>query len=182
MTLTRNTKLYKSSDGKDVEIIYRTLNVTEISVLDNINHPYTKAETAYELGYISGNEPNFFSKHQIGLDIIKSSTIELNNATLLGLTVDDFRASVKDDQILTLSLAITNTMNISFEYLQTLTYLDLIELGALCESITNKKIFTVGGGSSSQPLSNKTVNDDGSQFFQDDGKSLQDKMKEMQDF
>jgi Mor family transcriptional regulator len=68
--------------------------------------------------------------------------------------------------------------NTSIEYLFNLTYLDLFELGALCEKITNKKLFTIDSRSV-LPKAEKT---DGKTFFPDDGKSLQEKMKEMREF
>lgn len=180
MKLTKNTKLYSSTNGKTVNVTYRTLNVTELSIIERIKNPYLRSEMAYELGYISGNEPNFLAKHQIGLDIIESSNLEMNDETLLGLTIDDFRSSVKNDFVFNI---ITNIISVlpstSIEYLLNLTYLDLLELGALCEKITNKKIFNV---SQSLTKTNEVVKD-GKKFFDDnDGKSMQEKMKELSNF
>jgi len=180
MKLTRNTKLYTASDGKQVSVIYRTLTVSEIAVIDKIKNSYYKAEIAYDLAYISGNEPNFLAKYQIGMDIIESSLLEINDETLFTLTVDDFRSSVKNDLAFNLIPSIINVLpGTSIEYLLNITYLDLIELGALCEKITNKKIFSTNN-SISKPSETKK---DGKLFFDDnDGRSLQEKMKDLSNF
>ena len=178
MKLTRNTKLYKSSDGTNVEITFRTLNVTELSVIESINSQYHKKDTAYNLGYISGDEPNFFVKQQIGQDIIEASTLELQDETLLELTIDDFRNSVKNDFIFGLIQSIVAVIpSTSIEYLLSLTLKDLIELTVLCENLTNKKIFS-GPSTSSNSVQIK----DDHAFFEDDGKSLQEKMKDLGNF
>lgn len=178
MKITRNTKLYRASDGKAVEIVYRTLTITELKTIESIKNQFYKAEFAYELGYISGNEPNFLAKYQIGLDIIEASTFELNNETLFSLTIDDFRSSVKEDLAFNLISHVVNVFpGTSLEYLLNITYTDLMEIAAFCEKITNKKIFNMN---SSSVLSEKKQN--GKVFFEDDGKTLQEKMKEISDF
>jgi hypothetical protein len=54
---------------------------------------------------------------------------------------------------------------------------DLLELGVLCENVTNKKIFNVGMAPKA-----KLKNTNGKTFFEDDNKSIQEKMKEMGSF
>jgi len=178
MKFTRNTKLYKASDGKSVNVVYRTLTVTELKVLENVTNQFNKCELAYDIAYISGNEPNFFAKHQIGKDIIDASMVELNNDTLFELIIEDFRASTKNDLVISIILSIVELFPAtSIEYLFNLTIKDLLELGVLCENVTNKKLFNVGNVQKT-----KLKNNNGKAFFDDDGKSLQDKMKEMRDF
>jgi len=175
MNLTRNTKLCKATNEDGVEIIFRSLTITELKVLDNIVSQFHKAEIAFELGYISGGKPNFFLQQEIGRDIITASSLEINDETLFALTVDDMRASIDNDMIFNLIQHIISILpSTTIEYLLNLTYLDIIELAALCEKMSNKKIFT-----NTQSASIKR--EDG--FLSDDsGKSLQDKMKEMEKF
>jgi len=180
MKFTRNTKLYNSTDGKEVSIVYRTLTISEISVIDRIKNAYYRAEMAYELGYISGNEPHFLAKYQIGQDILEASSLEVNDETLFALTVDDFRASIKGDLAFNLIPSIINVLpGTTVEYLLNITYLDLIELGALCEKMANKKIFNTTNTISKAHEQQK----DGKLFFDDnDGRSLQEKMKDLSNF
>jgi len=176
MKYTRHTKLYLAKDSKNVEIIFRTLTITELSVIDHIKDKVMKAEMAYELGYISGNEPNFFAKYQIGQDIISSSVFPVQNEMILSLTLDDLKSSLNDDFVINVVTSILGIIpNTSIEYLFNLTYLDLLELGLLCEKMTNKKLFNISTGA-------KSVLDKNKPFFKDDGKTLQEKMKEMSDF
>jgi len=174
MNLTRNTKLCKATDGADMEILFRSLTITELHVIEKLNSQFHKAEIAFELGYISGGKPNYLVQQEIGRDIIAASSVEINNETLFSLTVDEFRASIEDDMTLTLIQHIMNILpGTSIEYLLSLTHLDIIELAAMCEKISNKKIFN------NAP---KTEIQQEKGFFEDDGKSLQDKMKEMDKF
>ena len=180
MKLTRNTKLYIANDGKQVSVVYRTLTISEIAVLEKIHNSVYKAETAYDIAYISGNEPNFLAKYQIGQDIIEASVLEINDETLFALTVDDFRDTVKNDLAFNLIPSIITVLpGTTIEYLLNLTYLDLIELGALCEKMSNKKIFNTTTALS-KPVDTKK---DGKLFFDDnDGRSLQEKMKDLSNF
>lgn len=180
MKYTRQTKLFRATDDKNIEVIYKTLSISELYFLDKIRNPLLKAEMAYDLGYISGNEPNFFAKHQIGLSIIHASSLEVNDDMLLGMTIDEFRSSTRNDNMMIIIMNILEIIpNTTIDYLFNLTYLDLLELGALCERMTNKKLFTIDTKS---VLAKTEKVGDGKSFFQDDGKTLQDKMKEMKEF
>jgi len=180
MKLTRNTKLYTAKDGKQVSVVYRTLTISEISVIEKIKNPVHKAEIAYDIAYISGDEPNFLAKYQIGIDIIDASLLEINDETLFALTVDEFRDSVKQDLALSLIPSIIAVLpGTSIDFLLNSTYLDLIELAAFCEKISNKKIFNTTTALS-KPLETKK---DGKLFFDDnDSRSLQEKMKDLSNF
>jgi len=179
MKLTRNTKLCKSTGGENIEVIFRSLTITEMHVIDKINSSFHKAEIAFELGYISGGKPNFLVQQEIGRDVIMISTVEMNNETLFSLTVDEYRSSIDNDMMLTLIQHVLNILpGTSIEYLFSLTHLDIIELAAMCEKISNKKIFNNG---QSQSQSHEIKQEEGF-FAEDDGKSLQDKMKEMEKF
>jgi len=178
MNLTRQTKLYKSTFD-DKEVIYRTLNITEINVINNISNTYYKYDVAYDLAVINkDDEINYLIKQQIGKDIIESSALSLSDDMILSLTVDGFRESVKNDFTLTLIPQIMNVLNVNLEYLLSLTIDDLIELTALCEIMTNKKIFK----DIDMPKEDVAIKNDNPQFFPEDGKSLQDKMKELEGF
>lgn len=178
MKFTRHTKLYKATDGKSVNVVYRTLTVVELKVLENIKTQFTKYEMAYDLGYISGNEPNFFAKFQIGKDILDSSMLEISDDNLFELIVEDFRQEIGSDLILSLITNIIDVFpNTSLEYLFNLTIKDLIELGVLCERVTNKKVFNVGNTPKARLQKNNEQT-----FFDDDNKSLQEKMKELGSF
>ena len=180
MKFTRNTKLYTATDGQQVSVIYRTLTISELSVIEKIHNSFYRSEIAYDLAYISGNDPHFLAKYQIGQDIIQASTLEVNDETLLVLTVEDFRVSVKNDLAFNLIPSIINVLpGTTIEYLLNITYLDLIELGTLCEKMTNKKIFNTTTALS-KPIDNVK---DGKLFFDDnDGRSLQEKMKDLSNF
>ena len=180
MKFTRNTKLYTATDGKQVSIVYRTLTITELSVIEKIHNSFYRSEIAYDLAYISGNEPHFLAKYQIGQDIIEASMLEVNDETLFGLTVDDFRISVKNDLAFNLIPSIISILpGTTVEYLLNITYLDLIELGALCEKMSNKKIFNTTNTITKAQEQQK----DGKLFFDDnDGRSLQEKMKDLSNF
>jgi hypothetical protein len=180
MKLTRNTKLYKATDRKNSNVVYKTLTVTELAVIDRVKNPLLRAELAYDLGYISGDCSNFFSKYQIGMQIIQNSTTVVSDDVLFELTIDEMRNSVKSDFVLSILTQIVSTFpGTSIEYLFSLNTTDLIELGALCEVVTNKKIFNVGN----KPKPQNTVADsNGNNFFSNDGKSLQEQMKELNGF
>ena len=179
MQFTKKTKLYESK-AENVRVIFRTLTVTEISVINSIKSDFHKKETAFQLGYVSGEIPNFSIQQQIGADIMEASTLEISNTDYFELTVDQLREEVNTDNTYDLISTILSVMpQTSIEYLVNLTYVDLMELVVLCEKMTNKKIFTVG---------KKTQNDSGVQikdehtFFEEDGMSLQEKMKEQKGF
>ena len=182
MKLTRNTKLYKASDGtSDVEVICRSLTMIELKVIDNMKSHFHKCETAFQLSHVSGDTPNFFAQQQIGNDILQNSNIQFYNQELFELTVEEMRHTVKEDNTLDLITHITqNFPGTSLDYLFNLTFVDLVELGALCEKITNKKIFTISGSNASNININE--NTGAAQFDEDDGKSMQDKMKELANF
>ena len=182
MNITRNTKLFKASSDAGNEVIFRTLNVNELALLDSIKSVYHKHEMAYKIAVEKPNDNmNFFEVQQVGRDIVSASMLTLSNPDMLELTVDEFRGGIEDDPILTLITHIIGTLpNTSIEYLLNQTYEDLIELAVLCEKISNKKIFN-SGSLKTQPKQDIEIKEDKS-FFKDDGKSLQDKMKEMADF
>jgi len=179
MNLTRNTKMYKSSNSEgNVDVMCRSLTLLELNVIGKMTSHFHKCEFAFQLAYISGTKPNFFAQQQIGNDVIVDSNIEFNNMELFELTVEEMRHAVKDDNTLNLIHHISNSFpGTSLEYLLNLTFLDLIELGALCENITNKKIFTTTNSSAN----NIKINE-GTKTFEEDGKSLQEKMKDLAKF
>ena len=180
MNLTRNTKLYKATSENGNEVIYRNLTVNELKSLDNIISVFYKNKLAFDIASIDVTvELNYFEIQQIGKDIINNSLRLFSNPSLFELTIDEFRATIDDDPILSLIATIINVLpNTSIQFLLTQTYDDLIELGVLCEKLSNKKIFNVNNSASKSngPLEIKNNRI----YFKEDGKSLQDKMKEME--
>ncbi len=176
MKITRQTKLYKSQTDTDVFVTFRTLNISELKVIDSIKSQFHKAEIAFELGYISGDNPNYLIKEQIGRDIIEASSIAMDDEVLFELIVEDFRTAVNNDMMFDLCARILEAIpSTTIEYLMSCTFNDLIELVAFVEKLTNKKIFKF---EKKQDINIK----DEKAFFQEDGKTLQDKMKEMDKF
>lgn len=182
MNITRNTKIYKATSEKGNEVLFRTLSVTELTLVDRIESIFHKNEMAYEIAAIEKNRNlNYFEIQQIGKDVINASMMLMGNDDLFELTIDELRASVKTDPILTIISNIIGVIpNVSLEYLLTLTYEDLLELGVFCEELTNKKIFKQKTATT-RPTQDVEIKENKS-FFKEDGKSLQDKMKELGDF
>lgn len=171
--MTRNTQLYKIN-YKDQEVLYRDLTVLELSYLKNISNIALREEIAAKTAIIN-TDPNTIDwqiLNQIGKDILIRSTNIVDNATLFELTVKEFRDNVQNDPTL---LAISNITSIlkneSVLELLNLTHKDLIELVCFCETRTNKKIFNVGKG----PIVKGT-------HLARDGKSLKEKMEELNKF
>ena len=184
MNLTRNTKLFRAHSESGKTAIYRTLNVSELSVIEKIESIYHKNEFAYQLAKISGDDMNFFEEQQVGKQIINSSLVLFDNQNLFELTIDEFRETLDSDAIFTLISNIIGILpSISVEYLLSLTYEDIIELTVFCEKISNKIIFNTNTQQRTQHLNpTPEVINDGKTFFEDDGKSLQEKMKESEKF
>jgi len=185
MNLTRNTKLFRAYSESGKTAIYKTLSISELSVIEKIESIYHKNEFAYQIGKVSGDDMNFFEEQQIGKQIINSSLILFENQNLFELTIDEFRETLDNDAVFTLISNIIGIMpNVSIEYLLSLTYEDIIELTVFCEKISNKVIFNTTASTAPTQRLNPTpeIVEEGKTFFQDDGKSLQEKMKESEKF
>jgi len=205
--MTKNTKFYKAKvEGSDDTIIYRTLTVKELGIVNGIQNPAYKNELTAKLGITEGysTDLHYTAINQIGIDILNKSTEIMTDKDLFDIVVDTYRASVQDDTTLELIKHILTVMpNLSIQYLLDQTYADLIELVCFCENVSGKKIFQ--RKSFTQPPmpadpfqdnSSKTLNlqgvdhtlspiqeFDGKKYLHEDKeKSLVDKMKEDQKF
>ena len=175
---TRNTKLYTAKYNDEI-VVYKTLTLLQLKIIDNVNNQLSKAEIAFDLAYVSGPIPDFLIKEQIGKDAIEISSLVMSNPQLLELTVEDVRVSIKSDLIFDMMITILNIIpNTTIEYLFNLTFNDLIELTVLAENQTNKKLFKFDN----KVKQEETQIGDPSFFNEDAGNSMQDKMKELGDF
>lgn len=179
---TRNTKLYKSTvfnqNGDKVDVIYRDLNVEETTYIINLKNESKKREEAYKLAVDGEYHLSWPTILQIGETIILKSKNITEDDELFNLTVQDYRESVNNDSTFNLISQISRVFSgTSITDLLKLTYRDLIELVCLCEVMTNKKLFNVDGriGKQNNPKNKQTE-------FPDDGKTLQEKMKELKKF
>ncbi len=143
--MTRNTKFYKVTiDGYDDTIIYRTLSVKELGIVNGIQNPAYKNEMAAKLGITEGYSTNihFTAINQIGIAILSKSTEIIADKDLFDIVVDTYRTSVQDDTTLGLIKQILSVLpNLTLDFLLDQTYADLVELVCLCEGICGKKIF-----------------------------------------
>jgi len=169
--MTRNTKTYKTKI-KDQEIHYRTLNVTELHVINNMNNDFYKNETAAKISLLDEYDIEYAALQSIGKDVLLRSQIILYDSDLYKLTVDNFRNAIKQDETMILITKILQGIpGVSIEFLYSQTFTDLLELGCICEHLTNKSFFKF-----SQTMEIEQKN--GTTFFKDDGKSLQEKIRE----
>jgi len=174
MNLTRQMKFYRST-AKNTEVIWKTLSITQLKIIDSIKSPYMKAEMAFEFGKVSGDTPNFLILEQIGLEILNISSIYTTNEQLMEFKVDELRKDIGKDMVIDIIQIIMGAMpSVSFEYLTTLTYNDLLELGVIVERITQKQVFNFD----EEEATSLDIQGEHNYFKEDAGKSLQDKMKE----
>lgn len=208
--MTRNTKLFKITLDNGKEIQYRTLNITELQYISTIVNQAHQNETAARLAIVKGDieYANFTVIHQIGKHVLDNSWFVVTDNEMFTLTIEDFRVKVENDTGLNMILEIMKVIpTTSFEYLSSLTFTDLIELMCICEKITKKKLFNINTiqqnkpiqdikpkpmlKTNSKPMDNellnildqeKTVSKDGHSYFAEDGKSMQQRMKEDKKF
>jgi NAD-dependent SIR2 family protein deacetylase len=172
--MTRNTKLYKVKiNGKDV--YYRTLTIKELSIINNITKEFYKNEIAAKFALIDDVQLDFPMLQQIGKDTIEKSNIVLYDEELYKITVENFRRSINDDQFMVIVMKILQVMpNLSIEYLFNQTTQDIIEIGCICEQLSNKRFFNFS-------YTTKTDDIGGHKYFQESGKTLKEKIKEGED-
>jgi len=169
--MTRNTKLYKVTiKGKDV--YYKTLTIKELSIIDNINREFYKNEVAAKFALVDDVELDFPMLQQIGKDAIEKSNIVLYDEELYKITVENFRKAVNDDQFMIIIMKVLQVMpNLSIEYLFNQTTSDLIEIGCICEQLSNKRFFNFSYNTSTDDVEGHT-------YFQESGKTLKEKIEE----
>lgn len=176
--MTRNTVLRKIKFDNQV-VVYRDLTVLELTHLDNIKNEATKFERAAQLAIVE--RPNVSLPwnilFQIGQKAIAHSTKYVNDRDLFEITVKDIRRqfSESDSPLILIGKILEAFPGQSIVELQNLTHKDLIELGCLVESMTQRPIFKVKGA----PTRKKGASLVNPSEFADDGKSLQEKMTEL---
>ena len=172
--MTRNTKLYKLScliDRKKQDIYYRDLTVLEYTFLTNLKSDVIRYEMAGRI-VITKINPDLIPIGpllKIGEDAFSRtvSLLDPENHQLFDITINEFRESLKtDDIMIMIRYILTCLPGQSFTDLIKLNIKDLIELVCMCEVIAGKQIF---GGQKKHGLVNKAN-------LPDDGKSMQEKM------
>lgn len=177
MQITRNTKYYKSTvkdiSNNEIDILYRELNILELSFLDNINSQNKKFEISYDLAVDKEYNILWPTKLQIGELILVKSLKIVADKDLFEITIKNMREKISNDTTINMITHITQVFpGTSILELFKLNHKDLIELTCICENMTNKRIFDL------KKLQPKT----GLKEFPDDGKTLQEKMNELQQF
>jgi len=175
--ITRNTKLYKinfNQNNKKEEAYYRDLSVLEMSFLSNIKNDAIRCEMAANLA-IYERDPSDIPigvKLQIGREVLTKDSEILSSKQLFEITISELRDKLKnDDYMIAIKYILATIPGQSFTDLIKLNLKDILELVCLCESITGKPIFDT----KKRGLVN-TKN------LPDDGKSLQEKMNELNSF
>jgi len=179
--MTKNTTFYRIKQ-QDKEIIYKDLSVLELSYLENIKNDITRNEFAAKACIVS---PDNLSSvpwpilQQVGRNAIENSVKYISDKQLFEISVKEYRNTLSDKNS---SLSMIKHIMLAFPGqsitdLLKLTWKDLIELVCLSEEVLGKRIFNIAGGPQA-PIKKGTrlVNP---QYFRDDGKSLQDKMNEL---
>lgn len=185
--MTRNTRFYRAifDDHPEYEILFRSLTVSEVAVINRISNNGYKAEVAYDIAVTKSNipDPNYLIKKTVGEQIVEQTLRVTNDEELFMVTVQTFRESVQDDFILNIIKFIGSSMNVSIDYLMNCTTEDLIELATMCETINNKRFFDFPGNKKQQPktLNNRTENINGKSYIPEtETISLAEKMKQAQ--
>ena len=195
---TRNTKFFKTVVD---DIIYtdRQLSISEINMLDNMSNPYNKNNVACMLSLVEGyfEDIPWQKRQQIGTKVLEFSTEIIRNQEYLEAIAKKHQLRLANDEIIEMIKVILDIIpNTNIEYLLSLTVEDIIELVCICEKIANKRIFTFKGSNNTMKVGDKkptqdmpsslpdgtTIGDDGKLYFEDEGKSLKDKMKETNKF
>lgn len=175
--MTRNTRLFSIKpiiNGKKEEIIYRELNVLELSQLNNIHNKVIQAELAAQMSVTNKDHVNipWPIKQQIGADVFVKSMSCVSDPEMKDIVISEFRnKEITDDPFLPDILVILKYFpGQSITDLLKLTHRDLIELVTICEKVTGNKIY--GSGAKSQHLVNPKDLPDG-------GKSLQREIEKL---
>lgn len=178
--MTRNTKLYKVTH-KNQEIIYRDLTVAELGVLDKIKADTSKFEFAAHLALVKPTDTNgipFGVLIQIGRNAYINS-YKIKDKNVFELTVEELRKGfdADSDSPMPLIEEIIKAMpGQSATDLMNLTFKDLIELVCLAERIRGIQILNAGKVQKQRQKGAKLVD---TSELPDDGKSLQQKMAEL---
>lgn len=178
--MTRNTKLYKTKTTSGKEIWYRTLSVEELSFLDGIKNDITRSEMAGKLAVYKGEltHEDWALAITIGNKAIEYSTDVVADDRIFEITVKELRKKIVNDSAL---IAIKNILSVmpgqSVTDLLKLTYTDLIEMVCLGEILCGKPLINFGGDKAPPKKGMHLINP--ADLSDEDGKTLQDKMNEL---
>jgi len=178
--MTKNTTFYRIKN-KDKEIIYKDLSVLDLSYLENIKSDVMRNELAAKASIVSPTnleEIPWPILQQIGRNVIENSVKYISDKQLFEILVKEYRDSLTEggsplSMIRYIMLAFPGQ---SVTELLKLTWKDLVELVCLSEEVLGKKIFNVGGSAPTPKKGSRLAN---FKYFDEDGKSLQDKMSEL---
>lgn len=174
---TRKTSFYQIKHNNST-IIYRDLNVLELSYLLNLKNDIIKFDMAAKAAIV---EPTELDKipwpilQQIGQSALERSTKWIVDKELFEIIVKEYRSDIKDgNSPLSMIKEILQAFpGQSITELLKLTWRDLIEMTCLAEEVLGRKIFNVAGMPTARRKGSSLVN---SNSFEDDGTSLQEKM------
>jgi hypothetical protein len=177
--MTKNTKLYKTTfkkDKKTVDVYFRDLTILELEFLNNIKNEIIKNEIAGKISVynMEANKVPFPTLVMIGEQAISYSNKEVNDITLLEIFVSESREKLKEHYLyIGLKDILEAFPGQSITDLLKLTPRDIFELMCLAELILKRPLFKFGGfKKQGRTLVNPSQ-------FPDDGKSLQEKMDEL---
>ena len=178
--MTRNTRLFTMSPkikGKAVQIIYRDLNVLELSFLRNIKNKVVQFEMAGKLAVTNYDLDKipWPVLQQIGGDILTKSMECVTDMDLQDIAISEFRnTNLGTEPFMSDILVILKHFpGQSITELLKLTHKDLIELVVMCEKITNSKIY---GG---KPTASKNTHLVNPKDLPDGGKLLQREIEKL---
>lgn len=143
--MTRNTKFYKVKSPDIGDVYYRDLNITELTVLDNIKNPIVRNEMAanFAINNFDPQEVPFEIKVQIGEDAIFRSSRPGIDPAILDITISDMRSRIQegDPVIAWISHIVKYFPGTSIADLFKMNLKDIIELVVLAEEFSGEKIF-----------------------------------------
>lgn len=178
--MTRNTKLYQVTYN-NVKIIFRDLTVKEVDFIDGITNEVLKGELAGKLAIIEPTDTKDVPIGvllQVGSKAFKNSIKNKRDKDLYEIAVKDFRKKLEDESKSPLPLIVEILKVLpgqSVTDLLDLTYNDLIELACMCEKIKGSQILNTSQGIPKK----KGIKLIDPRNLPDDGKSLKDKMAEL---
>lgn len=176
---TKHTKLHRTSIPQG-EILFRDLSVGEVAFLTNIKSDVRRNEFAAEAAIVK--KPDSIDVpwpvlQQIGSSAMNHSLKYVNDKQLFEIAVKESREDVNNGTtpLGLISHIVKAFPGTSLLELLNMTFRDLIELTCLAEAVTESKVFNVAGS----PIRKKGTKLVNPAALEDDGKSLQEKMSEL---
>lgn len=181
--MTRNTKLYQISYN-GIKIVYRDLTAKEVGFVENIKTETLRYEIAAKLVI---SEPTDTTGIPIGIMLQIGSNAYINSSKyirdkdLFEITVKESRDGLEKETSSPMALIAEIIKSIpgqSITDLFELTYKDLIELVCVCEKIRGVQLLSVVDGLQKK----KGIRLVDPKNLPDEGKSLQQKMDDLNNF